>query len=53
MGHLSWKGVVLLVELRKTSTTTIGVGAGKFVGCERFFPNLPKLASKLFGQFFV
>jgi len=28
----------------------IGVGTGKFLGCEGFFPNFPKLAQKVFVQ---
>jgi len=28
----------------------IGVGAGKFLGCEGFFPNFPKIARKVFVQ---
>jgi len=31
----------------------IGVGAGKFLGCEGFFPNFPKLARKVFCETFA
>jgi len=30
-----------------------GVGVGKFLGCEGFFPNLPKLARKVFCATFA